>query len=538
MIRYFNKLTERDYKVFLILLALVVIGYLNVVNGPMFFDDEHFIQKNKTIHSLKNIPEIYSTSVTEGAHITGNFYRPNQQLIYALNYHFFKLNPLPYHITSILLHLMNAFFIFLILKKLTFSKMAGTVAAILFLIHPVQTESVSYISGLAGPLGLFFLLGAIIIYLKSLFSEKKQLKWVFFAAAALLYILSLFSKENMVVFMPICIILLLFLKAGSQIKFDRFVLVSVASFFIISLAYLFLRFELLNISDTIGLTDKDNIYTRHLSIRLITFINVLLDYIVLIFYPLNLNYEKPYMAYTSLVSARGFFGLLLILIALISLILHKKNKKIFLGICWFFCALIPFTGIIPLNAMYLEHWLYIPLIGITILAATFFDYLAGRNKAHFFLYLFIPLIVIFSLKTIARNAEWADIEKFYLNELKYTDSSIRIYNNLGMYYADKKELEKSINYYNKAVEAGDFYAQPHHNLANIYIELGDYNKATDELYLALKINPDFIYSLVKLHSLYIETNQTYKASRMVEFINNYEKGIKNDFNEIRSVIKE
>ncbi len=538
MIKHFKTLTNSDYKVFLILLILAAIGYTNVINGPMFFDDEHFIQKNKTIRSLKNIPDIYTSSVTEGAHISGNFYRPNQQLCYALIFYFFKLHPAPYHLLSIVLHLLNAFFVFIILKKLAFSRMAGTIAAIIFLMHPIQTESVSYISGLAGALGLFFLLSALIFYLNSLAASKTFKTWSLYGISAILFVLALFSKENMIVFFPLSIIIMLFFRANGQIKLRSFTIVSTIGFLVIAIIYLFIRFELLNISETIGLTDKDNIYTRNLMIRLITFVNVLWDYVVMIIYPVELNYEKPYMAYTSLASARGVFGICLIMLAILSFIFHKKHKRIFLGICWFFCAIIPFTGVIPLNAMFLEHWLYIPIIGFAILIATLFDYLLKKKTAHIFMYIFIPLLILCTAKTIARNSEWADIEKFYLNELKYTDSSIRIFNNLGMYYADQNNIGKSVEYYRKAIAAGDYYAQPHHNLATIFLESGDYNSAIAEYYQALKINPDFIYSLIRLYNLYIETNETTKAARIRSLIENVQQGRKNDFNEIHAIITE
>lgn len=538
MVKTFKQLTNRDYKVFLILLILVLIGYSNVIRGPMFFDDEHFIEINKTIRSLKNIPEIYSSSVTEGAHISGNFYRPNQQIVYAIIFHFFDLQSAPYHIVSILLHLFNAFLVFIVLKKLSFSRMASVIAALIFLIHPIQTESVSYISGLAGPLGLFFLLSALVLFLNGLFLSRPKRRYAILAISGLLFVLALFSKENMIIFLPLVILVTLSFINIKQYNSGAYIISSISLYFVISIIYLYFRFEVLNISDTIGLTDKDNIYTSNFSVRLITFINVLWDYIIMIFYPYRLNYEKPYMAYTSLASFRGVLGIILILSAILSFIIRKKNNRLFLGSGWFFISLIPFTGIIPLNAMYLEHWLYIPLIGIGILCATLFDRLLKLKKAHFFLYIFIPLIVLYSVRTIARNNQWADVEKFYLNELKYTDSSIRIYNNLGMYYSDKNDIEKSIKYYNKAVEAGDLFPQPHHNLASIYLERGEYDRAIQEFYSALKIDPNFIYSLVKLYNYYIETYQISKAARIRDLINNVESGKRNNFNDIQQIITE
>jgi tetratricopeptide (TPR) repeat protein len=73
-------------------------------------------------------------------------------------------------------------------------------------------------------------------------------------------------------------------------------------------------------------------------------------------------------------------------------------------------------------------------------------------------------------------------------------------------------------------------------LANIYLDRGEYNKAVQEFYAALKINPDFIYSLLKLHDLYVETHQVYKASLMKELINNVKNGIPNDFKDIHTII--
>jgi hypothetical protein len=465
MLNRFNSLISKDYKVFLLLFIIALICYTNVINGPMFFDDEHFIERNATIRSLKNIPEIYTTSVTEGAHISGNFYRPNQQLLYSVLFSLFELDPLPYHILPVLLHLLNAFLIFILLNNLGFGRASGFIAAVFFLSHPIQTESVSYISGLAGPLGLFFVLAALNQFVTGLYKKLQRQKSFYLLFSGLLFIVALLSKENMIVFLPLSILLFVFIDKEKKKNSGRYIISGIAAYFVISFAYLLMRFEFLNISDTIGLTDKDNIYTRSLMVRLITFTNVLWDYVVMIFYPLRLNYEKPYMAYVSLASFRGVFGIVFILAAIVSFVFRKKNKRVFLGLCWFFISLLPFTGIIPLNSMYLEHWLYVPIIGISILLASLFEFLLKKKKAQIFLYLFVLLITLYSIRTIARNNEWSDVEKFYLNELKYTDSSIRIYNNLGMYYADRNEVGKSIEYYKKAISAGDLFAQPHHNLS-------------------------------------------------------------------------
>ena len=140
--------------VFLIFVVVALVGYANVLNGPFLLDDEHFIQRNTHVHEL-NVKKIYTTSVTHGAGQKSNFYRPNQQLAFAVVYNFFKENTLPYHIVSLLVHIFNVYILFLFLCFF-FSDKAAFYSSLIFLIHPIQTESVSFISGLAGPLGFFF----------------------------------------------------------------------------------------------------------------------------------------------------------------------------------------------------------------------------------------------------------------------------------------------------------------------------------------------------------------------------------------------
>ena len=191
---------KNDLKVFLILLFLGMLAYFNVLQGPFLFDDEHFIEKNVMIRSLSNIPEFFSSSVTEGASLSGNFYRPNQQLVYAVLFQFFGLNPMPYHLLSVLLHILNAFLLFSLLSKLNFSRIASFLAAAFFLLNPIQTEAVSYISGMADSLGFCFMLLGLNFFMKYLLNRGR---FLFLFISSLFFIIALFTKENQVVFLPL-----------------------------------------------------------------------------------------------------------------------------------------------------------------------------------------------------------------------------------------------------------------------------------------------------------------------------------------------
>ena len=126
-----NRIIANNTRVLLLLLLFGLLAYVNVLKGPFLFDDEHFIVKNVMIQSLKSIPDIYSSSVTEGAGISANFYRPNQQLMFAFLFQLFGLNALPYHLFSVLLHILNAFLLFKLINSIQFSRTASFVAAVL-----------------------------------------------------------------------------------------------------------------------------------------------------------------------------------------------------------------------------------------------------------------------------------------------------------------------------------------------------------------------------------------------------------------------
>jgi len=540
-----NWFSFKNYRILLILLLSGLIVYGNVLNGPMFFDDEHFIQKNKHVHNL-DIKKIYSRSVTDGASMPSNFYRPNQQLVYAIVYHFSGEYSLPYHLISIILHILNAYFVFLIASKLKFSKVSALIAAFFFLLHPVQTEAVSYISGLADPLSLCFLLSGVFFMLKSFNTESNNLYIKNTIISIIFFILALFTKENMVVLLPLVIIVIIVnnILNKNEINKKR-ILIYILSVLIIVSIYLFLKFTVFTFSDYKGLTSFSNSYTKNLHIRILTFISVLWDYFKMLVYPVPLHYEKPYIAYANWLTWRAAFGYSVICLCIFICIKFRKYPYLFLAVAWFFAALFPFTGIVPLNAMYLEHWLYVPIIGVSFSIALIYTKIKYKN---IFILLLIPLFLFYSIRVIIRNTEWSDVEKFYLKELQYSGNALRIYNNLGLYYANiaEKNLSnkqkfynlnrKAEKYYRKAIEIAEIYPQPYHNIGNIYLLEGKVHEAFNQFIFALSIDPSFIYSHLKIAEIYQKNSDSERAKKFIEFAQRADAGEKINFSEIQKAI--
>lgn len=527
-----GKFISSNFAVLAVLLVAAFASYFPVLNGPFLFDDEFFIEKNQSVREFK-LKEIYTTGVTQGANVNGNFYRPNQQFAFAAISKIFGQKPLVFHAFSILCHALAAFLLFLFLAELGISRNGSLIAAALFLLHPVQTEAVSYISGLADPLSGIFLLSGLLFLAKGI-KENAELKWMILSF--LFFVFALFTKENMVVFLPLAVIVMLYFHFKQNAKQTKKVWLWLGLFVALDITYLVLKFTVFKFGDEAGLTSEKNLYTENLHIRIITFFNILPEYFKLFLFPKHLNYEKPYTAYTELLNARVFISFIAVSLFAVSVYFIKKKPALFLGSAWFFAALAPFTGIIPLNSMYLEHWLYIPIIGFVFLAVLLLEFIAKKKMHWAIAVVIIPILMMFSVRTFARNKEWASIEKFYLNELNYSQDAIRIYNNLGMFYAEKKQYPKAISYYKKAIQKWDNFPQPHHNIANIYLDMNRPEDALNELYNALRIDPNFLYSLDKLQLVYAAYGREDKAQVIRSWIGQIQQGGKIEFAQIDALM--
>lgn len=530
-----TRLFDKNYKVFLLFLVLGFGVYGSVIKGGFLFDDEHFIQKNEFVKEF-NVGKIYTSSVTEGAGLDGNFYRPNQQLFYAILYKIFGEKVEVFHIQSILFHVLNSFLLFLLFCVLDFNRIASLIGSLLFLLHPIQTEAVSYISGFADPLALACMLTAALLFVWAN-KEVEKPKWGFILLSLLFCVGALFTKESAVVFLPLIFLLAFYLKLKDKVKVNTANISYLAGVTLFTGLYLVGKFTIFKFSDAAGLSEQSDLYTENLHIRIITFLNVMPEYFKMFVFPVELNYEKPYTAYTTIVTRGGIFSLLVVAALVVTAIYHKKVPRLFLGLAWFFVALAPFVGIVPLNAMYLEHWIYVPIVGLIMLIMCLYEFLATKKLGAVFLIFFTPLMLLAVGRTYARNQEWGDIEKFYKNELKYTDNAVRIYNNLGMYYAEKGNNNKAINYYRKGIQVWDNFPQPHHNIAGIYIEMNEIENALIELNRALQIDPNFIYSLDRLYKIYAAYGENEKAEAIAALIQNVQNGGQNSFEQIDRIMR-
>lgn len=541
----------------LIFALIVIIGfalYAPNLKNNLFWDDEDWIINNPSVHVLsrQNIKFIFTHDTLAGIGLTSNYYRPFLFLTFLVNYIFVGAKPLFYHLTSNLIHIVNAVLVFYILDKVIKKRRAAIIASLLFLIHPLQTEAVTYVSGRGDPLSVLFMLLALLLWTNDTscrygkivdnFSQRHSVSLRVLSVISI--ILAILSRETAFLFpVYLTVFLMTFRHRESFFISLKKTIGEARLFYGISIFYGILRLTVLNFQNTLNFYRQSNIYTEHLAYRLFTFLNVLAVYFKLIFVPTGLHMERDVAINTSFFQWPVWLGALIVLAVLYLLLyFYKKersetkankekisNFRVWL-FCWgiFFIGLAPTAGIFPINALIYEHWLYFSLFGLFTLAAFYLDktlsFLKNKNSI-FYSLLTVLLVMYFSflgVQTIRRNIIWGDLERFYNNILYYEPQNVRVLNNLANYYSDRGRLSDAEKLLWKAVDADDLQPAPYYNLGNLLRDRMDYAGAAELYKKAILLDKHFHFAYTNLAAIYAQQGNLTLALEYLEQLKNIE----------------
>ena len=448
-----------------LIISVGVIIYSNSLGNDFIWDDLGFVITNDFIKSLKFVSSYFISpdALAKGGLCFEN-YRPFLPLSYAVDYAVWKLNPMGYHITNLLFHILNAICVFFLILGITKDRFVGMFTALIFLTHPIQTEAVTWISGRADVLFLFFFLVSLISYIK--YVKRRRISLYFISLLS--FLCGLMSKE-MAATLPFVMILydLYYVKKDSiAAKAARYF-----PFFLLLEIYIFIRFN------TIGKFAQCDYWTGSFYTTFLTMINGIAYYVKLLFYPVRLcaDYLTFPITYTVDLKLLMSLGILILLLSL-ALLLARRLRHISFGILWFFVTLLPVMNIIPVRILIAERFLYLPSIGFAFSAVVLFQLLGAklrRNKLFRNSFVIFPLILTcwYSILTMERNEDWAD-------EIAFNKKIIEV-------YPDN--------------------ARAHHNLAVAYLNLdGNSDRSYEETKKALALAPDYTRARLMITAYYVQ----------------------------------
>lgn len=484
------------------LITFITIGiYYNSLNVPFIFDDARKIVKNPDIKKLSNIKTklIYPYNKKYKIFNRNDPSRPLTYLTFILNYHFGKLNTFGYHLFNILIHIFNSILIFLLTKKILFytykesADILPLFVALLFAVHPINTNVVTYIFARSGSLATMFYFLSLLFFIKTFEGNKK------------IYILSLFScvlsflsKPTAVSFPAIVLIFdYIFL---SNYKIQKVIEKKYyhIPFWFILIGYLLFRYSYLG-----GIGDiETDVSTRVPGYAyLLTQTNIIVKYIKSLVIPTRLSIDHSINLARTIFEFRILYSILLI--AGIFLFTWKSYKKktdwskiIVFGILWFFITLSPTSSFFPTTSYMDDKRVYLPGFGAYLLIALLYFRIFCRGitynkKSRQILLCLMGIHVsILGAATINRNRIYQSPFLIWQDVVAQYPTNKRAYVSLGALYHNRHEFNKALQAYKKALELDPRCTLVYNDLGNLYHVSGEYDKAFQAYEKALQINPN------------------------------------------------
>ncbi|MBN3038083.1 MAG: tetratricopeptide repeat protein [Candidatus Omnitrophica bacterium] len=481
------------------LVSIAVLGFIvygNSLNGPFIWDDEVLVRDNVYIRSYTHLKSVFTKDIAEGSGKNYGFYRPFQMLTYMFDHALWKLNPRGYHLSNILLHILAGLAVFWLVSLLWDDFITSYLASLFFIVHPLHTEAVTYISGRSDSLSLLFMLLSIIFYIKN--SSAKNTK--FYVLMLLSYVFALLSRENVLV-LPL---LLLLYHYSFQKKLHK------KEFFTISglaLVYITLRFTLFHF------------LLAHLAVettlaqRIPGFFAAFFSYLKLIVLPFDLHMEYTDKLF-SWQDPKVLAGITMMVAAFVyAFRVRKRDKFNFFCVAWFMITLLPQANLYPINAYMAEHWLYVPSIGFFLIIARELSVLFAAKKGRFIaIPMAIAFLVFYSSLTIRQNHYWNSPVIFYKTILEYSMDSAKTYNNLGERYLRDGQIDKALGAFKKAIDLNPDYAEVYNNLGNVYYASGRFEDAITSFNRAIDKKPAYAKAYYNLGRAYQQIGRD-KAAR-------------------------
>jgi len=514
-----RQIIKQNWLIFLLLTVAVVLVYANSLSNGFVSDDVMGILKNEKIGEFSwslNLPQTWSWAATD---------------------HLFGKNPLPFRAENILFHLANAWLIFILLFLLTQKKTIALLTALIFAVHPLLVESVTWLSGGIYAKYTFFVLLALLFYVSAKLTELRRKKIVWLALSLLSFVLALTFSEKAIIFPGIIFIYEIAFGAlkKSWLKLVPYFLIS-AGWFLINFFKLELRAASL----------QQDFYQNQSGAHPLFQIPVSISYYLqLIFWPDKLSLYQTEMFFSS-TEYWLRFGITVLLLAIIIFtfikILIKKasqlERQIFFWLSFFIITVLPTLLAFGLAWVVAERYAYLAGLGIMVSFVLLWHGLNEKFYETKKMYWLIGILIILALgaRTITRNRDWKNQDTLWLATVKVAPSGHVIHNNLGDMYGRWQQYDKSIAEYKTAIVIQPNYADAMHNLANTYLEIGNMEQAIYWYSQAIKYGPHLWQSYQNLGAIYYQLGELEKAeelfARAVE-INPNDENLKKNLEIIR-----
>jgi tetratricopeptide (TPR) repeat protein len=470
--------------------AIAFLAYVPTLGFQFVYDDKPQIVQNPAIRAWHYLPNYFTSHVWAELYprVGGDYYRPVFLLWFRLNQAMFGVNPVGWHLTTVLCHVAATYLVFRLVRRLAASPWIAFSAATLFALHPVHIESVAWVSGVTDPLLAIFLLGSFLAYLR--FREGNRWGWM--GLALTLFALGLLEKETAVVLGPLAF-LYAWLYAEDRLWVARFATALKHSLGFLALTglYLALRAHVLH-----GLSHSSSPVTW--STMALTDPSIIWLYLYHLLFPVGISglYGMPYVDNPA--SAAFILPTALLLALILGLgwgIRRLEDARLALFACsWMVLPIVPVLWLRTFSAGDIAHdrYLYIPSIGFVLLVSLFWSKIANHWSASHKILQFSGLAFLaltYALGTFIQQTYWASDLLLYQRAYRIAPRDNLICTNLGAALMDAGYPDRAIALYSQVLGREPAYGLANYDLGFAYYKTGKFKDAEIFLRRAIQINP-------------------------------------------------
>ena len=447
------------------------------------WDDNRYILENLDVQGISwpRIRAVFSR------YYVGN-YAPVQMLSYMFDHAVWGLRAGGYLLTNLVLHFCNTLLLYRLLLRLVGGRLAAWCGAAFFLVHPVQVETVAWISQRKNLLAMLFFLLAWELYIAYRDSGGRQ----FYAGSVLALLLALLSKSVAVIF-PVIVLLFDYCYPAPT---NRYRFRNKVPYLLVAIAAAVIAI----LSQTPDYTEwgagggRAGYHGGSAWATFLTMLPVFCSYIRLIVWPVNLSALYDPAIHKSIDLA--VMAALLLLGAILFLVyrLSRYDRRIAFWPLFTIIALLPVSQIVPLVTIMNDRYLYFPLIGVAALTAYAINFIyrqGGGYRVVVMPIMAIPLILL-AMLSFQRINVWRDAATLWSDTVKKAPNSFLAWEALGesLHYTARPNRNEAIIAYRRAIELNPASDISRYNLGVVYTDLNDYASADKILQELLKRSPN------------------------------------------------
>ena len=466
----------------LLLAVVTIFAYRPAWNGGFIWDDNKYVTNNDLLMAPDGLRRIWFSLDSPSQ------YFPLVYTTFRLEHALWGLNPSGYHWVNILLHVANAFLLWRILARLNIH--GAWLAGAIFALHPVQVESVAWITERKNVLMVFFFLLTLLAWI-GFVNERTKRRWRFYALALILYVLALSAKTTACT-LPAALLLILWLQRG-RINWER--ILQIVPFFLLGLGMglVAVWWERYHQGTRGALFALGPIERILIASRAVWF------YLGKLIWPSSLTFIYPrwtisstrLLDYAWLLTAAG-------LCAAIYFARRYVGRGVEVAAVFFVATLSPVLGFIMLYTFrytfVADHYQYLASIGPIALVSASVVSLAGTLKGGRPLIFGTAVAIVGTLAVLTwrQSAMYADIEALWRTTLARNPACWMAHNNLGVVISQKGEIDEAIVHYRTALQMQPDYSDADYNLGNALLQKGEIDGAISYFQEAMKLEPSYM----------------------------------------------